>query len=188
MTAPTRVAGWGRTADGSSVTWTVAEGRKGRRWREVVVRDGATLHALLLETDPDGRFSHLELARADGLWTFHPEPDATLHGNHVPSGALEVSHVAGLPFRADDAFLVEGSPVALAAVAWRHRSALGEGATVEVAGVVIASDGELAQLPAIRIGRSSRMHWRIGPWGDVEVDQAGLPVLHDGTIRPLELG
>ena len=39
MTGPTRVAGWGRGPDdGTVVTWTVAEGRKGRRWREVVAR------------------------------------------------------------------------------------------------------------------------------------------------------
>ncbi len=34
MTAPTRRAGGGRAIDGALVTWTVAEGRKGRRWRE----------------------------------------------------------------------------------------------------------------------------------------------------------
>ena len=68
MTEPTRAAGWGTgPEDGTVVTWTVAEGRKGRRWREVVARGPDVLHALLLETDPNGRFSHLELARADGL-------------------------------------------------------------------------------------------------------------------------
>ncbi len=40
MTGPTRMAGWGRAADGSTVTWTVAEGSKGRRWREVVALGG----------------------------------------------------------------------------------------------------------------------------------------------------
>ena len=76
----------------------MSEGRKGRRWREVVARGPDVVHALLLETDPDGRFSHLELARADGLWTFHPEGDGTLHGNHVdrtrrgraPRGGMDV--------------------------------------------------------------------------------------------------
>ena len=87
MTGPTRAAGWGRGPDGTVVTWTVAEGRKGRRWREVVARGTDVVHALLLETDPNGRFSHLELARADGLWTFHPEPDGTIHGNHVAVGS-----------------------------------------------------------------------------------------------------
>ena len=75
MSAPLRVAGWGTLDDGAGVTWTVAEGRRGRRWREVVVRGDAVGHSLLLETGIDGRFSHLELARAGGLWTFHPETD-----------------------------------------------------------------------------------------------------------------
>ena len=44
--------------------------------------DGAGLrHALLLETAPDGSFSHLELATPAGLLTLHPEGDGTLHGN-----------------------------------------------------------------------------------------------------------
>jgi hypothetical protein len=121
MTGQTRMAGWGRAADGSTVTWTVAEGSKGRRWREVVALGGATVQALLLETDRDRRFSHLELARADGLWTFHPEPDGTLHGNHVRPGDGEVEHVRGWPFGRDDGLVVEGSPIALAALAWARR-------------------------------------------------------------------
>ena len=119
MTGPTRAAGWGRGPDATVVTWTVAEGRKGRRWREVVARGADVVHSLLLETDPNGRFSHLELARADGLWTFHPEVDGTLHGNHVGSDS-GVQHIAGRPFAPDDAMIVEGSPISLAAIAWGH--------------------------------------------------------------------
>ena len=47
------------------------------------MRDGDVVSSLLLELDPSGRFSHLELARADGLWTFHPETDGTIHGKSV---------------------------------------------------------------------------------------------------------
>jgi len=187
MTAPTRVAGWGRLGDGSVVTWTVADGRKGRRWREVVADGAAAAHALLLETDPDRRFSHLELARADGLWTFHPEPDGTLHGNHVRAGDDLVRHVVGWAFAPDDVLIVEGSPLSLAATAWHRLSAMGEGVSAQVAGVVIGSNGGLVQLPEIRIERMSRTRWRIGGWGPFEVDEGGLPVLGDGTIRPLEL-
>ncbi|HEX5450769.1 MAG TPA: hypothetical protein VFW86_00130, partial [Candidatus Limnocylindrales bacterium] len=60
LVRPLRRAGRGRLADGSVVTWTLAEGTKGRRWREVVVRDGAMSHALLLEASLDRRFAHLE--------------------------------------------------------------------------------------------------------------------------------
>lgn len=187
MTAPIRVAGWGVDADGSAVTWTVAGGRKGRRWREVVTRDATVVHALLLETDPDRRFNHMELARADGLWTFHPEPDGTLHGNHVGRGETGVRHIVGWAFAADDVVMVEGSPFSLAAVAWQLASSMREGETAEVAGVVIRSDGELAQVPAIRVERLSPTRWRVGEGNPFDLDDAGLPILEGGETRPLEL-
>ena len=183
MTRPTRVAGWGRGQDGTVVTWTVAEGRKGRRWREVVARGQDVLHSLLLETDPNGRFSHLELARADGLWTFHPEPDGTLHGNHVAATG-GVSHIAGRPFAPDDALIVEGSPVSLAAIAWGHAA----GALVRpVAGVVIGADGTLAEVSDVPVERVSATRWQVGEGTEVEIDEAGLPVFEDGETWPLEV-
>ena len=103
------------------ITWTVAEGRRGRRWREVVVRGDAVGHSLLLETGADGRFSHLELARAGGLWTFHPETDGTLHGNHVDPRGRDVRHVVGLPFAPDDLLAHRG----IAAGCRCHRLAAG---------------------------------------------------------------
>lgn len=183
MTGPTRVAGWGSGRDGTVVTWTVAEGVKGRRWREVVARGADVVHALLLETDPNGRFSHLELALADGLWTFHPEPDGTLHGNHV-SATAGVRHIAGRPFAADDALIVEGSPISLAAIAWGHAA----GALVRpVAGVVIGADGTLVDQPEIRIERVSATRWQVGEGSPIEIDEAGLPVLDGGQTWPLEV-
>ena len=130
MSRPLRVAGWGTLDDGAAVTWTIAEGRRGRRWREVVARDEAVRHSLLLETAVDGRFSHLELARAGGLWTFHPEPDGTLHGNHVDPDGRTVRHVEGLPFAPDDLLIIEGSPLGAAAVAWRLAGAVQVGASL----------------------------------------------------------
>ena len=183
MTGPTRAAGWGRGPDGTVVTWTVAEGGKGRRWREVVARGVNVVHALLLETDPNGRFSHLELARADGLWTFHPEPDGTIHGNYVgvDSGVV---HVAGRPFGPDDALIVEGSPISLAAIAWGHAA----GALVRpVGGMVIALDGTFAEQPDVPIERLSPTRWRIGEGSPIEIDEAGLPVLDGDEHWPLEL-
>jgi len=185
VTEPTRAAGWGRgPEDGTVVTWTVAEGSKGRRWREVVARGPDVLHALLLETDPNGRFSHLELARADGLWTFHPEADGTLHGNHVGTGS-GVLHVEGRPFAPDDAMIVEGSPVSLAAIAWGHAA----GALVRpVGGVVIQAGGTFAELADVPIERLSPTRWRIGEGNPIEIDEAGLPVFDGGESWPLELG
>ena len=116
MTEPVRLAGHGRREDGALVTWTLAEGRKGRRWREAVSLDGRLLHSVLFETGPDRRFTHLELATPAGLATLHPEGDGTLHGNVVaPDG---VRHVIGLLYPADAMALVAGSPLASAALAW----------------------------------------------------------------------
>ena len=94
--ADLRRAGRGRVADGTDVTWSVAEGRRGRRWREVRTREEGIVARLLLETDPDGRFAHLELSTAAGLLTLHPEGDGTLHGNAVTADGVE--HVVGVPW------------------------------------------------------------------------------------------
>jgi len=195
MTAPTRVAGWGELADGAIVTWTVAEGRRGRRWREVIARDDATVHALLFETDPARRFSHLELARADGLWTFHPEPDGSLHGNHVAAGRDGVAagaagdvvrHVQGWPFAPGDALLVVGSPVATAALAWSRMDAVRPGGSTAIDAVVIHADGRLERVESVGLERLDATRWRVGEGMPVEVDADGLPVLARGRRSALE--
>jgi len=186
MTAPTRVAGWG-TADGATVTWTVSEGRKGRRWREVVARGADVVHALLHETGPDGRFSHLELARGDGLWTFHPEGDGTLHGNHVERGQAGVRHIEGWRFGPGDVLVVERSPISLAAVAHQLASSVEVGTSVEVGAVVIGKGGGLDREDALGIERQSTTRWRVGDWPPFEIDEAGLPVLDGAETRPLEV-
>jgi hypothetical protein len=106
-----RRAGAGETPDGRHVTWSVAEGRRGRRWREVLATPGGRSieSSLLLELDPDGRFSHLELSTAAGLLTLHPEGDGTLHGNAVTSRGIE--HVAGRPWERDAVILLERSVI-----------------------------------------------------------------------------
>lgn len=188
MTGPARLAGWGSGGDGSVVTWTVSEGRKGRRWREVISRGAAVDHALLLETGPDDRFSHLELARADGLWTFHPEGDGTLHGNHVGRSEAGVRHIAGWRFDADDVLIVEGSLLSLAAVAFERRASVAIGLSVEVGAVVIgAAAGALRRDDALRIERVSDGRWQVGAWPAIEIEADGSPVLADGQRRPLEL-
>ena len=90
--------------------WSVADGRRGRRWREAIVGEGGLRHSLLLETAPDGAFSHLELATPAGLLTLHPEGDGTLHGNAIEAGGIR--HVVGLPWEAGGVVDIEGSPVA----------------------------------------------------------------------------
>ena len=62
MTALIRMAGSGRLADGSTLIWTVADGRRGRRWRATAVAAGGVTHAVLLEVGVEGRLSRLEVA------------------------------------------------------------------------------------------------------------------------------
>jgi hypothetical protein len=184
MTGPTRVAGWGTGPDTTVVTWTVAEGGKGRRWREVIARGPDVVHALLYETDPSGRFTHLELARADGLWTFHPEGDGTLHGNHVaPTGG--VRHITGLSFGRDHVLLVEGSIISAAAIASGH--ATNDRRSAGVAGVVVTRDGELEERPVIRAERLADGRWQVGDERPIGIDGAGAPVLDAGQTWPLEV-
>ncbi len=114
----TRRGGHLDRANGSSVVWTIADGRRGRRWREVRTRDGAVEQVVLIETDRDGRLTRLEVSGAGGLLTLHPEPDhSAIHGNLVGTGG--VRHLA-FPWSAAHGVLVEGSPCSVAALAW-HR-------------------------------------------------------------------
>ncbi|HEV7810528.1 MAG TPA: hypothetical protein VGO64_08010 [Candidatus Limnocylindrales bacterium] len=161
-----RRAGHGRTADGAFVTWTVAEGRRGRRWREVVTVGEGIRSSLLLELDAERRFSHLELSTEAGLLTLHPEGDGTLHGNAVTRAG--VAHVAGLAWNVDGAILLEGSAVCRAA-AVRDGSSGGE-----IVGLTIELD--------LRLGLESAL---VDPieWADAD----GLPMLVDRASWPLEL-
>jgi hypothetical protein len=158
-----RRAGSGFQADGSAVVWSVAEGRRGRRWREVVVEGDAIRSSLLLELDPDGRFSHLELATAAGLLTLHPEAGATLHGNAVTSSGIR--HVVGLAWDRDAAIWLSGSSICLAA---GRRPDGSRAVTWFQVGLDLALEMGTAQ-----------PDWTL-------VDADGLPVLSDGTAWPLE--
>ena len=82
----------GRLPDdaGRMVTWSIADGRRGRRWRWTVVdRRGTLLVTHTLETDPDGQFLGLESASPPGLLTLHREPDGSVHGNRVSERGVD---------------------------------------------------------------------------------------------------
>lgn len=183
VTAFVRVGGRGGLADGSVVTWSVAEGRRGRRWREVRVADGALISSLLLETEPEGRFSHTELSTAAGLLTLHPEGDGTIHGNTV--GANGIGHVVGLPWDRDGLLLVEGSAIATVAAIDRLRARTAEGTTVELAAIVVGLDLALTA-GSVKVARSGAGAWRIADGPSLVVDERGLPVLAEGSDWPLE--
>jgi hypothetical protein len=180
-----RVGGRGQGADGASVVWSVAEGNRGRRWREVRNVGGGMASSLLLETDPAGQFAHLELSTPSGLFTLHPEGDGTLHGHAIVSDGVE--HVTGLPWDHDGIVLLEGSTVCrLAAVAGL--------ALVVAAGT---SRGHLAavipptlwlEVSPVRVERIDATTWRFGGDEAFAVDERGLPILRGGEIWPLERG
>jgi hypothetical protein len=160
---PLRRAGRGRLRDGSTVVWSVSEGTRGRRWREMRrTAEGVLITSLLLETHPDGRFAHIELSTAAGLLTLHPEADGTLHGNVVT--VLGIRHVIGLPWTAGSVVLVEGSVLASAAAS---RTLAGDAAD----GVRITTDLDIVAI-----------HEKIS----LEVDADGLPLLDDAASWPLE--
>lgn len=179
-----RRAGRGTDATGALVVWSIAEGRRGRRWREVRSGSGGGLmSSLLLETDPGGGFSHLELGTAAGLLTLHPESDGTIHGNVVTADG--VVHVAALRWSADAVLIVEGSTIAAAATAHGLRDAVAAGTSVSRPAVYV--DLGLAVWPGdVTIARLGEDAWRLGRGGDVAVDDDGLPLLAGARIWQLE--
>ena len=152
------------------MTWSIAEGRRGRRWREVGSRAGSATSSLLLETDADGRFSHLELSTGGGLLTLHPEADGTIHGNRVDLDGIE--HLTGVAFDPDGPVLVDESVIAAAAAAWQEtagdRGLPMRMVVIDAAARVSIVDGAAAT-PLL-----------------VAIDADGIPELYDARVDPLE--
>lgn len=114
MTEPLRRGGRFLDDAGRAVTWSIADGQRGRRWRWIVVdRRGALLVAHVLETDPGGAFVRLESAAAPGLLTLHREADESLHGNRVSERGVE--HLA-VEAPAPGRLLVGGTGLGVAAL------------------------------------------------------------------------
>jgi hypothetical protein len=178
-----RVGGRGQGADGASVIWSVAEGGGGRRWREVRNAGQAVASSLLLETDPAGRFAHLELSTPSGLLTLHPEADGTLHGHAVVSDGIE--HVRGLAWDADAIPLLEGSTVCRAAAIQVLDETLEPFSSRAHLAAVIPPTLWIEVKP-VRIERIDAGTWRFADEEPFTVDRRGLPVLRGGEIWPLE--
>jgi len=110
-----RRAGRRRGRGGETILWSVAEGRRGRRWRSLR-RDaaGAVVSDLILEIDPGGRLARLELATAAGILTLHPTSDGrSIHGNVVTERGVVA---LALPWSPDHRLLLPDEPVAAAAL------------------------------------------------------------------------
>ena len=139
---PLRRAGRLPLPDNGDVLWSVAEGRRGLRWR-AVRRDpsGAIVSDLLLELDPAGHWSRLELATSDGILTLHPEPDGSaVHGNVVtPNGVRPLA----LAWSAAHRLLLPDDPVAAVALGAGWEDA------VSGPGIVVSADLSVTATDAI---------------------------------------
>lgn len=183
MSELVRRGGQGTDATGALVVWSVAEGRRGRRWREVRSGSGGGLvSSLLLETDPSGRFGHTELGAAAGLLTLHPESDGTIHGNVVTADGIV--HVAALRWSDDAVLIVEGSTIAAAATAHGLRDAIAAGTSLSRPAVFV--DLGLAVWPGdVTIERTGADSWRLGA-AAVAMDDDGIPLLTGARIWRLD--
>lgn len=178
-----RFGGRGQGLDGRSVIWSVAEGRRGRRWREVRNIGPGMASSLLLETDPEGRFAHLELSTPSGLLTLHPESDGTLHGHALVHDGIE--HVAGLRWDGDGVALLDGSTVCRLAAAASLAGTIAPASSKAHLAVVIP-DTLWLEVKPIRVERIAERQWRFGAEEPFAVDERGLAELRGGEIWPLD--
>lgn len=174
----TRRAGTGRLPGGRRLTWSAADGRRGRRWRAVTTSaDGRLVQDLALEVDPAGAVLKLEIASAAGLLTLHPEPGSgALHGNVVRATGVE--HVT-LPWSPGHLLMAGASPVTGVVAARQLASVVGVGEGDTVPAVEITDDLTIRRA-TWRVARVGERRWRLlaadgGPSVAVEVAGDGTP-------------
>jgi hypothetical protein len=190
-----RLAGYGIDRLGRAVTWTIADGERGRRWREATAgsgtADGASgglAHAVTMETGHAGQWLRLEVAAPAGLLSLHPDRDGSINGN-VVSGA-GVHHVA-LGVVQPPLVDVRDSLVAETALcrALERQVAAGEGSTVSVVRVLPTLDVEIGEL---QVMRTDARTWELTDADGirtVSMGDRGAPVTSDaGAKWPLETG
>ena len=192
---------------GELIVWSIADGRRGRRWREVTSTAGMVVRAVLLETDPAGRLTRLEMATAAGLLTLHPDRgESVLHGNGVtPTGIRHLTFDR-------TTVLVDGSPAAAAIALSRLADGVPVGAPSRV-DLVQVDDRLEPRMESWAVIRIEPQTWRFvelleagggggsrpddrgerGPGPEmgaeeriVRLDEDGLPILA-GDAWPLEI-
>jgi hypothetical protein len=197
MTSPIRVAGRSRDQAGRLVLWSVAEGDRGRRWREAALDGGSmtVARSVTLETGLDRRPTRLEIATGGGLVALHPEADGMIHGNQVHrSGVFHVQldTAGGLPL-----FDLPGSPMLDAALCWAlaPEIAVGEARDVIVVRLWLGDRADPGSLSVgtqdLHVHRATESHWSLGGSGleprDARFDPDGLPMPEPVQHWPLEL-
>lgn len=188
MSGPLRSGGRATLPNGATVVWSVADGARGRRWREAVTVDGRLVRSLLLEVSPAGRPVRLELTCVAGLLTLHPSADEReLHGNVVTPTGIRHLRFAWSP---GHELFVLGSPATAAVALGRLAGvlAVGEGAPVAVLRVDDALDPRPATWQVTRTGPGD---WQLGNVETGEerttsLDPDGNPILPGAATWPLE--
>lgn len=186
--APVRRGGRATTIGGDLLLWSEAEGARGTRWRESLIRDGAMVRSLLLEVSAAGRPTRLELTAPAGLLTLHPEPDESeLHGNVV--GADGIRHLA-FPWSGEHELLILGSPASTTITLRRLAGMLVVGAS-RVLDVVRIDDDLDPRVAHWNVERVARHAWHLRDVGGSEerrlsVGDDGRPLLPDDVAWPLE--
>src|SRR4051812_43910255 len=194
MTRSVRVAGRSRDTAGRLVIWSVAEGARGRRWREAVLHGSAVALAssLTLETDAERRHVKLELAAGIGLVTLHPEPDDQVRGNVV--SAHGVTPIA-ISIGEVPVFDLPDSVLVTAALCWALASLVPVGSRrellvvrLDVAGSESAGFGVGTQ--DLQVERLETGRWVLTGSGleprEVLIDDDGLPLPAPVVRWPLE--
>ncbi|MEO8230429.1 MAG: hypothetical protein ABI628_11805 [Chloroflexota bacterium] len=170
---------------GELIVWSIADGRRGRRWREVASLDGRVVRSVLLETNPAGRLTRLEVAAAAGLLTLHPDAGETaLHGNVVMPAGIRHLTFAGT------SLMVQGSPAATAIAVARVADGIEVGATMQ-ADMIGIDDRLEPRVRAWAISRIEPRTWRLVELSATEevvvrLDEDSLPILA-GEVWPLEI-
>ena len=181
---PVRRGGFARLADGVTITWSVADGRRGRRWRTATADPDGTLESvLLLELAPNGSLSKLELAGSHGLLSLHPEA-GLLHGNVVSADG--VRHLR-FEWSSAHALVLERWPVPMVAVA-RSAVPTGVGERRALPAVVVTSNLEVApgSLTLQCLGPNALAIERADDRRVLEFDDHQIPVELHGGGWPLE--
>lgn len=205
-----RLAGHGLDRLGRAVTWSIADGERGRRWREATGVGGAAVrtdeaatpvgapapgeapaalaHAVTIETGHAGQWLRLEVATPAGLLSLHPERDGSIHGNVVSaSGVRHIDLGVVEPALVDVRDSLVGETALCRAL--ERLVAAGEGSTVSVVRVATTLDVTLGQLQVFR--RDARS-WELTDADGIRslsMGDRGTPVTSDaGAKWPLETG
>ncbi len=184
-----RRGGHATSPAGERITWSLAEGARGTRWRETASRDGALIRSILLEVTPARAVTRLELATADGLLTLHPEPDASaMHGNVVtPNG---IRHLA-FDWSRSHELVVAASLVADAVAVRRLAATLPVGGLAEV-DVLAIDDALQPRQERWTIERPADDRWAFQPnqaehqGREIRVGPDRLPILGAAEMWALE--